>query len=161
MAYVDPNFQVATQEGIIGGVNNFFTLGTTTASGTNTFAVAAGSSGNGGFLFPKWIQPTQVKNLRVYIGTAPASNVTAATMTFLNGTNTVGQAVIGTNTAGVAVDATMTALSTDSHGVVTGGPLFTGSNGQMSVTVTAVGTASGQALGSYAIDALLQNYFAG
>src|SRR5579885_1305062 len=104
MAYPDPQFNSPAQEGLVGTPNNCVLLGTTTASGANTFTGTAGSAaGNGVFRFQKWVNPTKVNNIRVYIGTAPASNVTNLTLNFLNGTATVGSAVIGTNTAGQVV----------------------------------------------------------
>jgi hypothetical protein len=152
MAYPDPQFNVIAEEYLVGTPNNPITLGTTTASGANTFTGTAGSAaGNGVWLLPQFKQDTIVKNIRVRVGTAPAANVTSLTITWLNGTNTIGQTVIGTNTAGSEVDATMTALSTDSHGVATGGARLTAGT-EPTVTVTATGTASGQALGTYSVD---------
>lgn len=159
MAYVDPTFQTVIEEYVVGTPQSPVSLGTTTASGANTFTGTAGSAaGNGVWLFPQFKNDTLIKNIRVRIGTAPAANVTSTTITFLNGTNTIGQAVIGTNTAGANVDATMTALSTDSHGVATGGARVTAGT-EPTITVTATGTASGQALGTYACEFILSGLF--
>lgn len=159
MAYVDPTFNTVIEEYVVGTPNNPVTLGTTTASGANTFTGTAGSAaGNGVWVLPKFKQDTLISNIRVRITTAPASNVTGTAVTFLNGTNTIGVATIGTNTAGVNVDAVMTALSTDSHGVTTGGvncPAGT----EPTVTVTATATASGQAIGTYALDFITRGLF--
>lgn len=160
MAYVDAQFNAPFQDSVVGSPNNFISLGTTTASGTNTFAGTAGSAaGNGVLVLPKFVNTTKINNIRVRVGTAPASNVTSLTLTFLNGTSTIGQVVVGTHTAGDSVDATMTALSTDSHGVVTGGALFSAANTEPTITVTAIGTASAQAMGSYSIDFVQQGLF--
>lgn len=159
MAYSDPQFNVVAEEYLVGTPNNAISLGTTTASGANTFTGTAGSAaGNGVWLLPQFKNDTIVKNIRTRIGTAPAANVTSLTLTWLNGTNTIGQTVIGTNTAGVNVDATMTALTTDSHGVATGGARVTAGS-EPTVTVTATGTASGQALGTYAVDFVIGGLF--
>lgn len=159
MAYTDPTFNTTIEEYVVGNPNNPITLGTTTASGANTFTGTAGSAaGNGVWLLPKFKQDTLINNIRVRIGTAPAANVTVLTLTFLNGTNTIGQAVVGTNTAGVNVDATMTALSTASNGALTGGARCTAGT-EPTMVVTATGTASGQALGSYALDFITQGLF--
>lgn len=159
MAYTDPTFNTSFEEYTVGTPQSPVSLGTTTASGANTFTGTAGSAaGNGVWLLPKFKQDTFIKNIRTRIGTAPAANVTVLTLTFLNGTNTIGQTVIGTNTAGVNVDATMTALSTDSHGVTTGGANCTAGT-EPTITVTATGTASGQALGTYAVEFVQQGLF--
>lgn len=159
MAYSDPQFNVVVEEYVVGTPQSPVSLGTTTASGSNTFTGTAGSAAaNGVWLLPQFKQDTIIKNIRTRIGTAPASNVTALTITWLNGTSTIGQTVIGTNTAGVNVDATMTALSTDSHGVVTGGARVTAGT-EPTVVVTAVGTATSQALGTYSVDFVLGGLF--
>jgi hypothetical protein len=159
MAYPDPQFNAPAQESVVGTPNNPVSAGTTTASGTNSFAVAAGTGGNGAFVFPKWVNPTKVNSIRVYVGTAPASNVTGLLFTFLNGTNTVGSALIGTNAANTTVDATLASNTFGSTGALTSPTIFTTTNGQMGIVITGTGTASAQALGSYAIDLVLQNWF--
>ena len=159
MAYTDPTFNTSIEEYMVGNPQSPVSLGTTTASGANTFTGTAGSAaGNGVWLLPKFKNDTLINNIRTRIGTAPAANVTALTLTFLNGTNTIGQTVIGTNTAGVNVDATMTALSTDSHGALTGGARVTAGT-EPTITVTATGTASAQALGTYSLEFIMQGLF--
>src|SRR5574337_743545 len=111
MAYVDPTFHTTIEEYVVGSPQSPVALGTTTASGANTFTGTAGSAaGNGVWLLPKFKNDTLIQNIRVRIGTAPATNLTGVAITFLNGTNTIGVATIGTNTAGANVDAVMTAL---------------------------------------------------
>ena len=159
MAYPDPTFQTVFEEYVVGNPQSPVSLGTTTASGSNTFTGTAGSAaGNGVWLLPKFKNDTFITNIRTRIGTAPAANVTLLTLTWLNGTSTIGQTVISTNTAGVNVDATMTALTTDSHGVTTGGVNVTAGT-EPTLVVTAVGTASGQALGTYAAEFVMRGLF--
>lgn len=158
MAYVDPVNNVPYQDGVVGSPNNYISLGTSTASGNNTFTGTAGSAaGNGTFNLPKAISATLLSAIRVRIGTAPATNLTSLTLTFKNGTNTIGQVTVGTHTAGESVDAVMTALSTDSHGVVTGGQHLAAGDEPI-IVVTASATASAMALGSYAIDVVRQGW---
>ncbi len=163
MAYSDPNFNVTSQENVVGAnPSSAVSLGTSTANSTNTLIGTAGSQVNGSLQFPVFKNPTKVLGLRVYIKTAPTAGNTGLALFFLNGTSTMGTAVIGTNTAGAFVDAVMTALSTDSHGVETGAALMTStSSNEILVTATVTSTASAIALGSYAVDAILRNYFPG
>ena len=156
MAYPDPQYNAPAQESVVGTPNNPVSLGTSTAT-ANTFTGVAGVSANGSFVFPKWVYPTKINSIRVYVGTAPGA--TGLNISFLNGTNTIGSAFINTNTANTTVDVTMSSNTYGSNGALTNPSIFTTTNGQMTTVVTATSTGSGQALGSYAIDLVLQNWF--
>jgi hypothetical protein len=84
--------------------------------------------------------------------------VSALVATFLNGTAVLGTATLS-STVGY-VDASLTVDTIGSNGVVTGPTYFTSTtSNEMTMNLTGVGTASGSALGSYAIDAIWRNYF--
>jgi hypothetical protein len=155
MAYTDPNFNVTIQDTVIGGGPGLgVSLGTVTASATQTYTGTAGSQVNGTFRLPIFKNAANIKGIRVYTVSAQAGSVTSLILGFYNGTALVGSCTSAA--AGTYVDATMSALSTDSHGVITGAAYFT-ANTEMTMINTAVGTASGGALGSYSVDFLWQN----
>ncbi len=157
MAYVDAQYQVAPQVEVVGEPSAGVSLGTVTASATQTYTGTAGSQANGTFRFPVFVNPTKVTAIRVYCTGAAGTGVTGIILGFLNGTS-----VIGTTTApaaGTFADVTINALTLDSHGVESGAALFTSSNGEILMLNTATGTASASALGSYAIDLKFRNLF--
>lgn len=158
MAYSDPQFNTPTQETIVGGGPALgVSLGTIGTNGTATYTGTLGTQVNGAFRFPVFKSPTKINGIRVYTTVAPGAGVTGLVSTFYNGTTALATATLST-TVGY-VDATISALSTDSHGVVTGAPLFTSTNGEMTMQTVGIGTASGSALGSYAVDIIWQNLF--
>lgn len=157
MAYVDAQYQVAPQQEIVGEPSSGNALGTVTASATQTYTGTAGAQANGTFRFPVFILPTKVTGIRVYCTSGVGNGVTGVTLGFLNGTSTIGTTTAPA--AGTWVDVTIAALSTDSHGVETGAALFTGSNGEILMFNTAIGTGSGSSLGTYAIDMKFRNLF--
>lgn len=157
MAYSDPQFNTPTQESVVSSPALGVSLGTIGTNGTATYTGTAGTQVNGTFRFPVFKTPTKVTGVRVYTTVAPGAGVTGLVSTFYNGTTALATATLST-TVGF-VDAAMTALSTDSHGVVTGAPLFTTTNGEMLMNTVGIGTASGSALGSYSVDIIWQNLF--
>lgn len=157
MAYVDAQYQVAPQVEVVGEPSAGVSLGTVTASATQTYTGTAGAQANGTFRFPVFVNPTKITGIRVYCTGAAGAGVTAVTLNFLNGTSTV--ATTTAPAAGTWVDASLTALTTDSHGAETGPVLFTSTNGEVVMFNTAIGTASGSALGVYAIDMKFRNLF--
>lgn len=157
MAYVDAQFQVAPQVEVVGEPSTGVSLGTVTASATQTYTGTAGSQANGTFRFPVFVNPTKVTGIRVYCTGAAGAGVSGITLGFLNGTSTLGTTTAPA--AGTYADVTLNALSTDSHGLETGAVLFTSSNGEITMLNNAIGTASGSALGSYAIDLKFRNLF--
>jgi hypothetical protein len=157
MAYVDPQFQVPTQDTVAGSVDSGVALSTITASGTQTFTGTAGTRATGTLQFPVFKTPTRIISIRVYNVGAAATITGGLVMNFLNGTSTLGSCTApGTATF---TDCTLAALSTDSHGVVTGPTLFTSTNGEVTNVNVAIGTASAQTLGTYAVDFVTQNLF--
>ncbi|MDE1766566.1 MAG: hypothetical protein KGI27_09910 [Thaumarchaeota archaeon] len=146
-------------------------LGTVTASATQTYTGTAGSQANGTYRFEVFKQPAQITGIRVYCTAAAGGGVTGITLAFTNGTATGSTAAHGTYTnitsvtapaVGTFVDATISAVVVDSHGVVVAAQspsLFLGTNGEITMINTATGTASGSALGSYSIDVLWNNEF--
>lgn len=159
MAYPDPNFQYTNQDTVIGGGPGLgVNLGTVTASATQTYTGTAGTTVNGTYRFPVFKNPTSVAGIRVYGVTAAGSGVSGLNFNFLNGTATLGSTTAPA--AGTFVDATLAAVKVDSHGVLSTAPtLFTATNGEITMIVTAIGTGSGSSLGSYSIDLLWNNLF--
>lgn len=157
MAYTDCEFQVAPQQEIVGEPSGGVSLGTVTASATQTYTGTAGSQVNGTYRFPVFKNPTKIGAIRVYCTGAAGAGVTAVTFGFLNGTGTIGTTTAPA--AGTWADVTVAALSTDSHGLETGPAIFTSSNGEITMFNTAIGTASGSALGTYSIDMKFRNQF--
>lgn len=157
MAYSDPNFVVTIQQSVVGEPAAGVTLSTVTASATITFTGTAGvAQGVGVYRFPVFKQPFKVTGIRVY-NTGGAATITSSVMSFLNGTSVIGSCTApGTATFS---DATLTALSTDSHGIVTGAAMFTSTNGEILMNNVVVGTASAQTIGTYAVDLIWQNLF--
>lgn len=158
MAYLDPQFNTPSQEGVVGGGPALgVSLGTIGTNGTATYTGTLGTQVNGTFRFPVFKNPAKLNGIRVYTTVAPGTGVTGLVSTFFNGTSALGTATLSA-TVGY-VDATMSALSTDSHGLVTGAPLFTSTNGEMTMQTVGIGTASGSSLGSYSVDLIWQNLF--
>lgn len=160
MAYVDANFNVQIQDTVIGGSpSNGVSLGTVTASATQTYTGTGGKQVNGTFQLPVFKNPVKILGIRVYCGaTGVGGGVTGLTLGFYNGTSLLGSvAAPATNTF---TDCTLVALTTDSHGLVTGPTLFTNTTSNEVIMInTATGTASGSALGSYTVDMIWQNLF--
>jgi len=160
MAYESPTFNSNDYLPWVGTPATPAGLGTSTASGSNSFAGTVGAgSANGVFVLPVFFNPVNVQKIRVHILTAPATNVTGLTLAFLNGTATMGSALIGTNTAGQTVDATMASVTVDSHGVTTSPNWITTAGVQPTVVTTGTGTASAQALGTYAVSIQMRDLF--
>jgi len=160
MAYNDATFNTTFQETVIGGGPALgVSLGSVTASATQTYTGTAGSQVNGTFRLPVFKNPINILGIRVYTTTAPASGVTGVTFNFLNGTATVGTAVAST-TVGY-VDAALTgSVTLASNGSQSGAVLFTNTtSNEMTMITSATGTASGSNLGSYSIDLIFRNLF--
>lgn len=160
MAYVDPNLQVTFQISEVGEPALGVSLGTVTASATQTYTGTAGSQANGTFRFPVFKQPVVVTGLRVYCTGAAGSGVTGINLNFLNGTQTVGSCTAPA--LGTYVDATLGTVTLDSHGVIvtaSSPTYFTTTNNEITMLNSAIGTASGSALGSYAVDMIYRNLF--
>lgn len=161
MAYLDPNFQTSWQDTVIGGGPGLgVTLGTVTASATQTYTGTAGSQINGTYRLPVFKSPTLITGIRVYCTGAAGAGVTGVTFNFLNGTQTLGSCVApAVNTF---TDATLKAASFGSNGAVTASAsptYFTTTNNEITMINSATGTASGSALGSYSVDLIFQNLF--
>lgn len=157
MAYPDPQFTVQLQTQEVGSPSGPISLGTTTASSTSTATGTAGGKVANTFQFPVFKVPTKVLGIRVYGIAGPAAN-SSATLYFLNGTSTFGTCTALPAT-GTFVDAALTAVSVDSHGLETGAVMFTSTNGEILNNNVIIGTASAQALGSYAIDLITRGLF--
>jgi hypothetical protein len=158
MAYSDPTFNSNDYQTFVGTPATPAGLGTTTASGSNSFS-GGSQTGNGIWVLPKFFNPTNITNIRVQILTAPAANVTGLTLAFLNGTATIGSALVGTNTAGQTVDATMASTTVDSHGVTTSPAWITTAGVQPTMVTIGTGTASAQAFGTYAVQIQTKDLF--
>lgn len=155
MAYVDPNFLVLNDDSAVGSPSAGIALSTITASGTFTFTGTAGVQAAGTYRFPVFKSPVKIDGIRVY-NTGAAATVTGFTMNFLNGTSTIGSCTApGTATF---VDATLAAPTVSSNGATTG-PMYFGSNGEITMVNVVVGTASAETLGTYAIDLIWRNLF--
>jgi len=159
MAYVDSQWNTTVQVPAVGFPTQGVSLGTITTNGTATYTGTLGTNVNGTFRFPVWKDAKNILGIRVYTTVAPGAGVTALVATFLNGTGTVGTATLST-TVGY-VDAALTTLTLSSNGVPSTDPTYftsTTSN-EMTMNLVGVGTASGSALGSYAIDVIWRNLF--
>ena len=157
MAYTDPQFNVSTQESLVGSPNSGVSLGTVTASATQTYTGTAGTGANGIFRLPVFKSPAKVNGIRVYCQGAAGNGVTGINLGFYNGTSVFGSgAAPAVNTY---ADMTMVALTTASNGALTGAALFTNTNVEPTMINTATGTGSGSALGSYSVDFIWQNLF--
>lgn len=156
--YNDATYQHTIQVTVVGGGPGLgVSLGTIGTNGTATFTGTAGSQVNGTFRFPIFKNPAVIKGIRVYGAGASGGGVSGLAATFLNGTSTVASGSMPAN--GTFVDMTLTTVTLDSHGNQSGGVLFTNTNGEMTMNVVGIGTASGSALGSYAVDLLWNNLF--
>lgn len=156
--YNDPYYTVNEQVPIVSTPALGVSLGTITTNGTATYTGTAGTQVNGTFRLPVFKNPLVVKGVRVYTTTAPGAGVTALVATFLNGTSVFGTATLST-TVGY-VDAVITAATFGSNGAATGPIYFTGtSSNEATMNLVGIGTASGSALGSYAIDLYWNNLF--
>lgn len=159
MAYVDPNFNTSIQDTVVGGGPGLGVgLGTVTASATQTYTGTAGTQVNGTFRLPVFKNPTNIQAIRVYCTTAAGNGVTGVNLNFLNGTSTIGSAT-NVGTAVGSYDVSLTAVTVASNGATTGPTLFTNTNNEVTMIVTATGTASGSSLGSYSIDFQWRNLF--
>ena len=158
MAYTDAQYNDKISKYVVGSPHVPVNLGTATASGTNSLAGNTATVTNGTYLLPKFKQPTKLDGIRVFAGTIPA-NFTSLTFIFKNGTSTVASKQVGTMTAGDVLDFTLSSDTFASNGAVTGAHLFTSANGQLNLVVDGTSTASGQSLGSYAIELELHNLF--
>ena len=118
-------------------------LGTATASATN------GINGADVVPMPKFVQRSQVKNIRMRCTTGPDTGSTAVKVSFLNGTNTFGTAVITTATVDQWIDATITSVPNS---------IFA-DNGEIKVNVTGTATASADANGAFDFWVVVQNLF--
>lgn len=165
MAYTDSQFTTPIQTQVAGEPASPVSLGTSTASGTNTFSPAAGTALNGSFVLPKFIAATKVTAIKVYCTTAPAANLTAVTLIFLNGTNTFAVATNVGAAANADVDASFAAslLSSNGYSVAsngsTTGPALFGAGGQPILKVITTATASALTQGSYAVDMVTTGLF--
>jgi hypothetical protein len=180
MAYNDPTFNIWTQESVVGSIQVPITLGTASVNGAGTATyinTATGTAGNGYFLLPKYIKPTQITNVRVYaLGAASGGGVSGMTFWFatVNSTNTATvtntngtYTFTGVNTpfcgvvlttgspsatvVGTTYDGTMASSTVSATGVTTN-PAWIGSNVMPVMIVTNTQTATASVLGSYAID---------
>lgn len=149
MAYSDPVYNVRNAERVIYDAP---VPGTTTASGTSTLTNC--------YIFPAFFQPTKITGVKVQCVVAPAANVTAPIFTFLNGTSTFayGTAPIGTGTTAemtiVPANGTFTntgVVTTTLVGTTTTTNTVT-QGGRPTTILTVIGTASGQSLGTFAVD---------
>lgn len=165
MAYTDAQFNAPRQIPVAGEPASPVSLGTATASGTNTFAPAAGTALQGSMVLPKFQQPTVISGIKVYCTTAPAANLTAVTFIFLNGTNTFAVATDVGAAANASVDASLASATGAANGYAvasngsTTGPAMFGSGGQPALKVLTTSTASALTQGSYAIDFVYSGLF--
>lgn len=160
MGYSEPTFNVTLHADITGDPASGVGLGTVTASATQTYTGTLGSQVNGTFRMPVFKTPTAIQNLRVYCTGAAGAGVTGINFNFLNGTSTVGSSTAPA--VGTWADVALGATVLDSHGVVitaSSPTYFTGSNGEMTMLNSAIGTASGSSLGSYAVELTWRNLF--
>jgi len=112
------------------------TAGTSTASGNNVI-----STGPTNQALPNFFRRTAVQSVRVYVITAPQTNVSGLVLNFLNGTNTFASVTVGSSTVGSVLTGTMsTAYNT-----------FTSGSGP-TLQVTASATAASMTLGVYDVD---------
>ena len=158
MAYIDPKFLVPVQDTVIGSPAVGVTLGTIGTNGTATMTGTAGTQVNGSFRFPVFKSPIKVDGIRCYTTVAPGAGVTALVSTFYNGTTVFGTATYS-STVGF-VDATIVADTISSNGSATSGAYFTSTtSNEITMQTVGIGTASGSALGSYAIDLIWRDLF--
>ena len=185
MAYNDPTFNIWQQKDVVGSPTVPVLLGTASAAGTYTMMnTATGTAGNGYFILPKYIKPTQITNVRVYaLGAASGGGVSGMSMWFatVNSTNTATvtntngtYTFTGVNTpfasvvlttgspsatvVGQTYDCTMAASTVSATGVTTN-PAWIGSNVQPIMITVNTTTATASTLGSYAIDFETRNLF--
>jgi hypothetical protein len=159
MAYVDPQFNTPIQDTVIGGGPGLgVSLGTVTASATQTYTGTAGTMVNGTFRLPVFKQPVKIQGIRVYTTGAPGSGVTGLVLGFYNGTSLIGT-VTPVSTAGSFADVTLATPVVGSNGVTTGPVFFTGTNNEITMINTATGTGASSGLGSYSVDLVWTNLF--
>jgi len=182
MAYVDAQFNVNIQETVVGGgPHQPLTLGTSTASATQTTIQSnTATSSNGLFLLPRFFRPTDLTNVQVYCsGAATGSGVTGMVWYFstlnTSGTQTVTTSfgtttntttitginppvawvtfgTSGTSSVSTIYTGTMASAIVGSNGVSTNTYLTTATNVTPVMVVLLTATASGTQLGSYAVD---------
>lgn len=107
--------------------------------GTATAASATGINLSSVIYLPQFLQKTNVTKVQLVCTTAIANGSTAVKAHFMNGTATMGTAVLTTATAGQVI---ITSISTNNT--------FTASSG-MTINLTGTATASGAANGSYIV----------
>lgn len=157
MAYTDAQYNQNNSRYVVGTPNTPINLGTATASGTNSLAANTNTATNGTYLFPAFKQPTRLSGIRVFAGTIPA-NFGSLKQIFLSGTNTLGTATVGSMTAGQELDVVLASDTFGSTGALTSPTIFAAA-GQVSMVVDGTSTASGQSLGSYAIEFESHDWF--
>lgn len=162
--YSNAEYNMTVQDSVAGTPAAGISLGTVTASATQTYTGTAGSQANGTFRLPVFKNPVQLTGIRVYCTGAAGSGVTGITLSFQNGTATTSPTIgsVTAPAAGTFADVTINPIVVDSHGVVnvlSSPSLFVGTNAEVTMLNTATGTASGSALGSYAVDFLYRNLF--
>jgi hypothetical protein len=157
MAYSDAVFNVSERVSAAGSPASGVSLGTSTASGVNTFSPAAGTALNGSLVLPKFTRPVRIDAVRVYC--TAASTPTAVTMALLNGTSTLATVSNVGAAANATVDGSLTADTVGTKGDLTGPRYFTTAGGQPILKVLTTATASGDAQGSYAVDFMVTPLF--
>jgi hypothetical protein len=115
--------------------------------GTATAASATGHDLTITAYIPQFVQKTKVNKVQLVCTVIPDAGSTAVKASFMNGTSTMGTAVLTTATAGQVF---ITTISTNNT--------FTASSA-MSIKLTGTATASGDANGSYILLAETQELF--
>lgn len=130
MSYTDPMFHARPQV-LVADTRSF---GTATASG------AAGYTLSDVVELPRFLRRTRLNAVRLKVRVIPNAAATGLIASLLNGTTTVGTAVLTTAALGATIDFTLTSsLST-----------FTAST-EPTISLVGTSTASGGAAGSYDI----------
>jgi len=115
--------------------------------GTATASSTAGHDLSAVIYLPQFLQKTKVNKVQLVCTVIPDSGSTAVRAHFMNGTTTMGTAVLTTATAGQVL---ITAISSNNT--------FTASSG-MTINLTGTATASGDANGSYIVAVEAQELF--
>jgi hypothetical protein len=130
MGYSNPEYQARYEVPL--ALNT--SLGTFTASGSNALTSVLGGA------LPKFIRRTRLNKLRFVCRTIPNASATGLTAIVLNGTTTVGTAVLTTATANQNIDLTITGT--------TGVNVYSRDTAP-TINIVGTATASGGALGAY------------
>lgn len=138
--YADPQFQVEQLIPVAFAVS-FGTATASAATGINEADCVPS--------MPKFIQRTQVKNIRLRCTVIPDAGSTAVKASFMNGTATFGTAILTTATADQFIDATITSVANS---------VFA-DDGQVVVKLTGTATASADANGTYDVWMVVQNLY--